>query len=268
MISTGQVESRRTVPPDRQQTFGVTQLFSSEEERQIRDELFALFEKTPIPDRELFSNMGLFLSRHQLARILFMDSLYRQIINVHGVVMEFGVRWGQNLGLFAAFRSMYEPFNLTRRIVGFDTFSGFSRVDIKDGNAVDAAVGGYGVADDYALHLENILLCHERLNPYPHVKKFDLVAGDAVETVERYFAEHPETVVALAYFDFDLYEPTRRCLEVIQPHLTRGSILGFDELCSSVFPGETRALKEVLGTVRITLQRTPLSQQQSYIVWD
>jgi hypothetical protein len=38
------------------------------------------------------------------------------------------------------------------------------------------------------------------------------------------------SIVAFAYFDFDLYEPTKGCLLTIKDRLTRGSILGFDEL--------------------------------------
>ena len=37
------------------------------------------------------------------------------------MVIEFGVRWGANLGLFQSLRGMYEPFNYNRKIVGFET---------------------------------------------------------------------------------------------------------------------------------------------------
>lgn len=46
----------------------------------------------------------------------------------------------------------------------------------------------------------------------------------------QYLAENPETIIAMAYFDLDLHAPTRYLIDVIQPHLTRGSILEFDEL--------------------------------------
>ena len=44
--------------------------------------------------------MGLFINRQLMARILWMHEMYSKVINVPGVVMEFGVRWGQNLALF------------------------------------------------------------------------------------------------------------------------------------------------------------------------
>ena len=55
-------------------------------------------------------NLGLFLTPQALSRILFMDFLYRQILDIQGVVIELGCRWGQNLSLFSSLRGIYEPF--------------------------------------------------------------------------------------------------------------------------------------------------------------
>ena len=45
--------------------------------------------------------------------------------------MDFGTRWGNNMALFSIFRGMYEPFNRHRKIIGFDTFSGFPSINEK-----------------------------------------------------------------------------------------------------------------------------------------
>jgi hypothetical protein len=104
------------------------------------------------------------------------------------------------------------------------------------------------------------------MSPIPQKRKHDIVKGDAVQTVPKYFIEHPETIIAMAYFDFDLYKPTRVCLEAIQPHLTKGSVIAFDELNMPEFPGETRAFKEVLGLSKFAIRRMPFSPLTSYIV--
>lgn len=70
----------------------------------------------------------------------------------------------------------------------------------------------------------------------------------------------------MAYFDFDLYEPTKKCLEAIQPYLTKGSVIAFDELNTPEFPGETIALREVLGLSRYSIRRDPLNPLTSYII--
>ena len=239
---------------------------SSMQEHANRGEFYDLYKKSPIAHDEQLDNLGLFLSRKHLSRIIFMHEMYKKIINVNGVVMEFGVRWGQNQALFENFRGMYEPFNHTRKIIGFDTFEGFPSVDEKDGQSDNASVGSYGVADDYELYLDKVLAYHESESPISHLKKYELVKGDASVTLEKYLKQHPETIVALAYFDFDIYEPTKRCLELIKGRLGKGSIIGFDELNFSEFPGETIAFDEVLGIQNYRIVRSPLTPLPSYII--
>lgn len=231
-----------------------------------RESFLESFRNSPIPDNERLSNLGLFLNRQTLSRILFMHDLYKRIIDVHGVVIEFGVRWGQNLALFQSFRGIYEPFNYNRKIIGFDTFTGFPQVDDKDGERL--SVGDYSVTDGYENYLEEILTYHESESPIAHKKKFELVKGDATETITTYLNEHPETVVALAYFDFDIYLPTKKCLEAVLDRVTKGSILAFDELNCQEFPGETLAFKEVIGLNKYAIKRSPLNPLCSYIVID
>ena len=72
--------------------------------------------------------------------------------------------------------------------------------------------------------------------------------------------------MALAYFDFDIYKPTHDCLEAILPYLTKGSVLAFDELNTPQFPGETIAVREVLGLSRYAIKRDPSNPLTSYLV--
>jgi hypothetical protein len=239
---------------------------SSAQEVSTRERFYETFTQCPIPRNELLNNLGLFLNRQTLSRILFMHDLYQRIIPVHGIVVEFGVRWGQNLALFSSFRGMYEPYNYNRRIVGFDTFSGFPSVTDQDGGDAIASAGAYGVTPGYETYLDSVLAYHEKESPLSHINKYELIKGDASVTLEKFLQEHPETIVALAYFDFDIYEPTKKCLELIKGHLTKGSVIGFDELNWPSFPGETIAVKEVLGLDRYAIGRSPLNPSPSFIV--
>ena len=232
----------------------------------LRERLHTFLAECPIPKRELFTNLGLFLNRQTLSRILFMHELYQRIVNVHGIVVEFGTRWGQNLALFSSFRGIYEPYNYTRKIVGFDTFEGFRAVSAQDKRSEGVVVGGYGVSENYEAYLDGILSYHEQESPLAHIRKYQLVKGDAAVTAPKYLNDNPETIIALAYFDFDLYEPTKKCLELIKDYVTRGSVLAFDELNHPAFPGETIALREVLGLQKYRIVRSPLAPTPSYIV--
>lgn len=240
--------------------------FESNEESSVRDELVKTFRQCPIPDSEILANLGLFLNSKNLSRILFMNHLYQQIIDVQGIVIEFGVRWGQNSSLFAALRGIYEPFNRHRKIVGFDTFKGFPEISDKDGKSKLMRVGADSVSRDYVNYLTKVMELQEKDNPLSHIKKFELVAGDATVEIDKYLGAHPETIIALAYFDFDIYKPTRKCLEAIKPYLVKGSVLGFDELNDPDSPGETIALNEVFGLKNIKLKRFRHASRVSYFV--
>ena len=171
---------------------------------------------------------------------------------------------GRNLALFTSLRGMYEPFNHNRKIVEFDTFEGFASTHEKDGQS--NIKGAFSVTKDYQEYLTQVLAYHEQENPIAHIKKYELRKGDATLEIDRYLKENPETIIGLAYFDFDIFQPTKKCLESIKSHLVKGSVIGFDELNDHDYPGETLALKEVFGLDRHEVRRSPNSGVQSYIV--
>ncbi len=242
-----------------------TKNYSSEQERKSRLDMYNHFKESPIPEDQALSNMGLFLNSKDLSRILFMDFLYRQIVDVQGVVFDLGTRWGQNAAIFSACRGLYEPFNRHRKIVAFDTFSGFPGVTEEDGSSDIMEAGSVCVTENYAEYLSKVLELQEKDNPISHVKKHEVVVGDACEKVEEYLKINPHTIVSLAYFDFDIYTPTKKCLELIKPRLVKGSILAFDELNDPDSPGETLAVMEVLGLQNVRLKRYPYTSRVSYL---
>lgn len=240
--------------------------YDNQQERSLRDEMIELLDECPIPRDQLLSNLGLFLNSKNLSRILFMNHIYQKIVDVQGVVFEFGTRWGQNVALFSALRGMYEPFNRHRKIVAFDTFEGFPSIHEKDGNSSMMKPGMLTLTEEYEKFLEKVLLNIERDNPLGHINKFELRKGDATEQIVSYLEKNPETIVSLAYFDFDLYEPTKKCLEAIKPRLTKGSVVAFDELNDPDSPGETLALMEVFGLENVKLKRHPHTSRVSYFI--
>lgn len=238
----------------------------STDEMEARNQLLGLFKQSPIPDDEMLVNLGLYLRSTQLAKILYLNELYQRIVKLPGIVVEFGVWWGANLALFESFRSVYEPYNWTRKVVGFDTLKGYPSIAPKDGSSAHAKVGGYTVTEGYEEYLRRMLDAHEADNVMSHIKKYGLVKGDVIETIDGFFTDSPETIIALAYFDLALYEPTKKCLQAIRPHLVRGSIIAMDELNSRDFPGETIALKEVIGLDKCQIVRSRFLPDRSYLI--
>jgi hypothetical protein len=240
----------------------------SDEEIKARQVILDLFKKSPIPDDEMLVNLGAYLRSPLLAKILYLNELYQQIESLPGIIVEFGVWWGANLALFESFRSVYEPYNWTRKVVGFDTFAGYPRPTEKDGTSKYAAVGGYVVPEGHDEYLARLLSAHEADNVMGHITKYELVKGDVTQTIDKYLEKNPQTIIALAYFDLALYEPTRKCLEAIKPYLVRGSVLAMDELNSADFPGETLALREVFGLNRYRVIKSRFLPDRAYIVID
>jgi hypothetical protein len=207
------------------------------------------------------------LTRQTLSRIIYYDHLYQQIVGVPGVICEFGVQWGATLALLTNLRGIYEPYNYRRSIVGFDTFEGFPSVDsAKDGDHLRE--GDYSTEAGHELTLDRLLTLHEGNAPISHIKKFELVKGDASFTIQKWLDDNRHAIISMAIFDMDIYKPTKEVLEAILPRLTKGSVLVFDELNVLPFPGETIAVQEVLGLNNLRLQHFPHQPNCAWAVYE
>lgn len=201
-----------------------------------------------------------------VSRIMYYNEIYKNIIDVPGVICEFGVQWGGGLAQLLHCRNFYEPHNVGRIIYGFDTFEGFVGTDTRDGSVVSE--GDYKTADGYFSQLHQILMAHESFQPRQHVQKTFLIKGDAAVTIDNWLNDNPHAIISMAIFDMDIYKPTKVVLEKILPRLTKGSVLVFDELNHPAFPGETLALSEVIGLQKVRLRKTRWQPHSSYLIWE
>lgn len=228
--------------------------------------LLDLFAKRPMNDDDLLANAGLYLRSSAIAKLLFLNELYEMIAEVPGIIMEFGVWYGQNLSVFENLRAIYEPFNQNRRIVGFDTFSGYASASDRERRSEVIAGAGYALPADYPDHLRAVLGYHERNNVLGHIAKHSVVVGDVVETVPQYFRDHPGDIVALGYLDLATYKPTKACLEAILPHTVPGSVLLLDELNFRDYDGASIAFKEVFAGRRYRIRKSRFMTDRSIVV--
>ena len=239
---------------------------ASEKQVEARKKLLSLFGNTPLPTDELLVNLPLYMRSSAVAKLLYISELYQLILRTPGVIMEFGVWWGANMALFESLRAVYEPYNYTRKVVGFDTFEGYTSPAEEDGDHELVRSGQYNVTENYIETLTEILDYHQSENVMSHVSKYELCKGDAPLELEKYLNIHPETIISLAYFDMQLYEPTLECMKRIMPHLTKGTVIAMDELNSFEFPGETIAFREVIGLDRFRLVNSEFLPDRTYII--
>jgi hypothetical protein len=240
--------------------------FASDHESVTRAQLLELFKNIPLPDNQKLENLGLYLNSKHLSRILFLKEFYKFSIDAPGQIFDFGTRWGQNMAVFIALRDMFEPYNRSRVIVGFDTFQGFPSIHKKDGPSELNQVGNLETAANYEEYLFSLLTTLERDTALSHLTRFALIKGDVCETLPSYLKNNPHTIVSHAFFDLDLYEPTFQSLKLIWPRAPKGAIFAFDELNDPDSPGETLALMEAVGISNINLKRLPHVSRISYFI--
>ena len=67
-------------------------------------------------------NFAKYASRQSITRFLARDKIFREILDVHGSIIECGVYMGQGLMHWAQLSSIYEPVGgVTREVFGFDS---------------------------------------------------------------------------------------------------------------------------------------------------
>lgn len=222
-----------------------------------RAELLRLFKRAPMADTDEIFNLGLYCRSGLLVKFLLMADLYQRVLSIPGLLVEFGVWYGQNLVLMENLRAIYEPFNRQRKVVGFDSFEGY------EGGRLN---GLYRTGPQYVRYLAKLLETHERCNVYGHDHgHHELVEGDVTDTAPAYFAAHPEATVALAYFDMGPEEPTVAALRAIKPHLVKGSIIVLDEFTWPQMPGEARAFKRVFARSEYEIESHPLYRTKAVV---
>ncbi len=211
-------------------------------------------------------NFAKYVPRQAMAQFLAKHELFKLALGVHGHILECGVFLGGGLMTWAQLSAIYEPVNHVRRIVGFDTFSGFPGLTAKDkGDNLDHA-RERGLSCSAFDDLKESIRLYDLNRPVGHVPRVELVVGDALQTIPEYAKNNRHLVVALLYLDFDLYEPTRIALETFLPRMPKGAVLAFDELNQAAWPGETLAVLEAVGLRNLRIQRFPTTPQLSYAV--
>lgn len=219
-------------------------------------------------DPDVLVNLTMFMRSGSVAKMLFLDEVYRRIVHLPGIIMEFGVWLGATTVALENLRAVHEPYNTQRRIVAFDTFEGYVPDQVTDAGSHFQAIldeGTYTAPAGFAEYLEALLAYHESENVGAHVRKHALVAGDATATCPAYLADHPEAMIALAYFDMALHKPTTACLRAIRDRLVPGSVIVLDEFGHPEYPGETRAYREVVAEWPHTITRSSILPDRALV---
>lgn len=212
------------------------------------------------------SNFTKYVPRQDLTFFLVKYELFKKILNVHGSIVECGVFFGGGLMAFAKLSAIFEPINHQRKIIGFDTFSGFPQLSKNDKGSTSTFAHKKGLAVDSLDDLINCIKFYDSNRFLNHIPKIELIKGNATRTIPKYLKDNPHTVISLLYLDFDIYEPTKVALENFVPRMPKGSIIAFDELNSKSWMGETKAVLDTIGIQNLKIERFSFDSSLSYAV--
>lgn len=238
-------------------------------EREFYSQLSSHFVDSPGSVNDKLNSFARYVPRQALATFLARKDLYDHILNVHGHIIECGVFRGAGLFTWANLSTIYEPYNHTRRIVGFDTFSGFPEIESEDLGEPQLELGYKRTGGLAAETFESLSLSIEHYNNnrfISQIPRVEIIPGDACETIPKYVEKHKHLVVALLYLDFDIYKPTRVAIECLWERMPSGAVVAFDELNQEQWPGETMAVLDTIGIDSLKIKRFAYHPQISYAI--
>ena len=236
-----------------------------------REALENYFNNSPGSSTEKLENFGKYVPRQNLARFLARYEIFKRIQNIQGSIVECGVLFGGGLMSFANISTILEPYNFQRRIIGFDTFTGFPEIASQDKaglserKSAHLKEGGFSAPDAYQ-DIHNCIEVYNQNRFLNHFPKVSVIKGDFNETSKKYLKDYPQLIISCLYLDFDIYRPTKTALECFAPRVCKGGIIVFDELNEEAFPGETLAVMEYFDVNKMKVQRFPFEPRISYVV--
>ncbi len=205
-----------------------------------------------------------FSPRQRVTRFIETLRYWELVQDTPGDIFECGVAGGEFLMAMAHFSSIYEPHHYTRKIVGFDTFSGFTPPSEEDSTSSAKHMVAGGLSYDSYGYLEKSVSFYDANRMIGNIPKVVLQKGDISDTMPHYLEQNPATVISLLHLDLDLYKPTADALSFAMERMPKGSVIVFDEINHGDYPGETLAVMEKLGLRNIKLERVKEASMAGY----
>ena len=219
---------------------------------------------SPFSNLERLQNFSLYTPRQDLTNFLLRYEIFKRVLGVQGSIIECGVLRGSDLMAWAQFSAILEPTNHQRRVVGFDTFSGFPKLSKQDRSSESDQARPGGLAANSYDHLQECIELYDMNRFVGHVPKVELVRGDATRTIPAYVKDNPQLIVSLLYLDFDIYRPTLAALKHFVPRMPKGAVIAFDELNLKDWRGESIAVLETLKLREYRIERCSFGSVMSF----
>jgi len=222
--------------------------------------LQTLTEAFPHDIRHYLDLFPVYASRRAIIRQLAHYELFKKTVDLPGHYADFGIYFGKSYFNWHKFLEVLTPTATHKKVIGFDTFAGFTGLAPEDGGtdlAVQKVPGGFSSASFLDEFLE-LLALHNTDAVLP-VERGQVVRGDVCETLPKWLGDNPEARFCLIHLDVDLYEPHTVILDHCWDRVVPGGVVVLDEYSTRRWPGATRAWDDFATRrgLRLTLNRFP-----------
>lgn len=197
---------------------------ASGKELDVLSALASFFEHGPNTVADRLSQFPLYIRRQELSYLLANYEIFKKVMPIKGSIFYFGVYYGAGMATFALLSAALEPYNHSRRIIGFDTFSGYPEIQAEDkthGKEFHTLVEG-GFSADVTEYLREWIRIYDSNRALSHIPKIELIKGDILKTLPAYLKKKQHTVVSMIVLTLNLYHPTKLVLETLYSRMPRG----------------------------------------------
>lgn len=264
------------IPEELKEKFRNEPTLCHELENQTKQNLNTLFDYEMFFEKSIGSTLSKLeafpkhVTRQMMAKVLARYEIFKKILNVHGSVVEVGVCAGNGTFSYAHFSAILEPYNYTRKIIGFDTFEGFTEPTKKDRvYEIEHMKKGAYYSGGYYENIQEAIKLFDANRPLGHMQKIELVKGPVKDTLGPYLEKHPELIVSLLSLDVGLEETTTPVLELLYDRMPKGGIVTFDTIGFKGFPGQNIGLYEFFkGFSNLRIERMYFEPARTYFIKD
>jgi hypothetical protein len=178
-----------------------------------------------------------FTGSQTLSRYLSLYECYNKTLGLAGHIAEVGIYKGSSFLFFTKLTQIFEPNSFTQ-VHGFDWFQGNNPSENESNIVKNSDVESYERLMQLikAQNLENIALVHKM---------------DVTQELKGFFEKYPHLQFKLVFLDAGMYEVVKACLPLFWERIIKGGYLILDQFNFDIAPGETIAVKEVLGDVQV-----------------
>jgi|TARA_Y100000816_G_scaffold282210_1_gene257641 Macrocin-O-methyltransferase (TylF). len=165
--------------------------------------------------------------------------LFKKTLNVPGDIIECGVFKGVSFLFWLKCIKIFLP-NSTKKVVGFDMFSGFPK-DLK--NQEKKSAKKYVKESDFSgINPKKLSELALKILPKEH---HELIVGNISKTSKEYVKNNYGFKISLLHLDLDTFNGTKASLDNFFPLMSKGGIIILDEYGQRGW-GETEAVDKFL----------------------